>query len=79
MPNGLQVGQALIIVRDIVNALVSAGLLSTVGDFNFANVANDVLAVQAVETVLKNHGVTVPAKVDEILAALPLLLKIFGL
>lgn len=74
----LAVGQALIITRDVVNALLSAGVLTEEGVFN-SELAYDLAAIAAIEKVLIKHGVQISAKADEIIQALPLVLKLFGI
>jgi hypothetical protein len=74
----LAVGQALIITRDVVNALLSAGVLTEEGTFN-GDLAQEVAAIAAVEKVLVKHGVDIPAKADEIIQALPGILGLFGI
>lgn len=75
-PGALVVGKALLIVRDIVDALEDAGILDADGSFDVSVIAEDAKAIALVEEVLVKHGVEVPERVDQIIRALPAFLQI---
>lgn len=69
-------GKALLVTRDIINALQEAGILTDTGDFDVSVVAEDAKAIALVEGILVANGVPVPERVDQIIRALPSILAI---
>lgn len=69
-------GTPLQIIRDITNLLEAKGVLLPDGNFDqtkFHTVEECMIFAIGVENSLKSHGLSVPPKVDKILAILPLL------
>lgn len=64
----MTVGQLLYVLRDAINYLDAHGQILANGSVDFANVQNDLGFAAAIEESLKNHGVTVPGAVDQIMA-----------
>lgn len=74
----MKAGMLLIIVGEVIALLKDKGFInSTTGDFgDFNNIANDLTLVSGIETILKNHGVLVPGRVDAIINILPLIISV---
>jgi hypothetical protein len=72
----MNAGTLLLVARDLVSLLVAARLLNADGTFDHARLASipeDLILVRQIEGVLKDHGLDVPQKVDQIIGLLPLL------
>ncbi len=74
----VNLGQALIVLGALIQDLKDAGLLLPTGDLAVSNLATDLKAIALTESTLKASGLNVPAKADEVLAALPSVVKLFG-
>ena len=71
-------GTALAILKELIVFLQTNGLLLPDGTFK-AMTPDDYAGLAAgVESILKTHGVAVPAELDKIVEALPSLLKLLG-
>ena len=74
----VNLGQALIVLGELIQDFKDSGVLMPNGDLTVSNLATDLRAIAAVESTLKAAGLDVPAKADEVLAALPGVVKLFG-
>lgn len=75
----MNAGQLLSLVKDVVALLESSAVLLPSGEFDATKldtIAEDVAFAQAVEGVLKKHGLAVSDRVDKVLQILPLLAAI---
>lgn len=69
----MKAGILLMVVADTINLLKGKGLITLDGEFgDFSNIAGDLEVVKGIEAILVQHGVDVPARVDKILALIPL-------
>lgn len=75
----MKVGTALEIAADVINVLVSMGLIDASGDFVTPTAQQDAILAAKIEQVVKAHGVIIPAQIDAIIALLPLIFQIFGI
>lgn len=69
-------GTPLQIIRDITNLLESRGILLPDGNFEqskLSTIEQSMTFAIGVENALKQHGLTVPPKIDKVIAILPLL------
>ena len=74
----VNLGQALIVLGELIQDFKDSGVLMPNGDLTVANLSTDLRAIAAVESTLKAAGLDIPAKADEVLAALPGVVKLFG-
>lgn len=74
----VNIGQALIVLGEIIQDFKDSGILLANGDLTVTDLSTDLKAIAMVESTLKAAGLNVPAKADEILAMLPTLVKLFG-
>lgn len=71
----------LFIIADVIALFKTQGYVDSNGNFiaaKFNDIASDLAFATAIEGVLKNHGVTVPAKVDAIIAIIPAMAALFA-
>ena len=71
----------LFIFADVVNALKAAGYIDASNQFvhaQFDSLKADLAFASTVESILKAHGVSVPAKVDQIITIIPALAGLFA-
>lgn len=73
----------LFLLRDVINALDEAGLVqvnTTDGHRDLVATAAQLEAlVPKIEAILVEHGVVIPGKAEQIIAALPLVLSLAGI
>lgn len=75
--NTLTVGELAIVISAVVPILIKEGLMDASGAFTAGSVQDWARVATDIETELKKYLI-VPAKVDQILAILPVLLQAFG-
>jgi hypothetical protein len=71
----MNLGEGLLLARDVITLLEHNGILLLDGTFDqtkLDSIQEDVEFAASVEGVLKIHGLDVPAKVDRVIALLPL-------
>lgn len=72
----MKAGVLLKIVRDIVTLLETEGILTATDDFNPPDLNEDLKLASAIESILKNRGITLPAEVDKVMNSLPLVFQL---
>jgi len=72
----MKVGTLLLILHDVIEKLVGAGLLTPAGDFVGPTAEQDVQIAVMVEQAAKAHGVAIQSEVDKIINALPLVMTL---
>lgn len=72
----------LVLLADVVGSLKAHGVLTLGADghYNFVNPSTAEILSEAadIETLLKNHGLTVPPNVDRIIQILPNIIPLLG-
>lgn len=75
----MQAGTLLLIVADVIGVLKSQGFIAADGSFDenkFNDIPTDLTLAGGIESILKQHGVAVPDKIDKILQIVPLVAAI---
>lgn len=72
----MKVGTLLLILHDVIEGLVSEGLLLKDGTFLGPNLGQDLQIVTMVENAAKAHGVVIQSEVDKIIQVLPLVMSL---
>lgn len=68
----MKAGTLLCILADVINLLKTNGMITPTGDFgDFSNIQQDTNLIKGIESILSQYKVTVPNRVDEILALIP--------
>ena len=71
--------QLLVIFAKLVEGAVEVGVINADGSgFTAPTPQQDAELAAMVESVLKTHGVNVPAKIDAVIQMLPLILQMLG-
>ena len=73
----MNIGQFLQIAKEVIVALEAANILKVGGEFDFSNLAGDAALAKSIEEIFKSHGAAIPARVDQFLIALPLVIQFF--
>ena len=72
----MKAGTLLLVMRDVVDILISNHVLDGDGNFSSPSIATDAAIANAVEYSLRARGIETPDKIDKVLKALPLILEI---
>lgn len=72
----MKVGTLLLILHDVIEDLVSLGLLNNEGDFIGPTLAQDFDIAKHVENRAKQRGIVIQDDVDKIINALPLVIAL---
>lgn len=75
----MEAGTLLLIAKDIIALAETEGIIRADGVIIGPRTpAQDLRLAAGVETILKNHGVDIPEKVDAAIKMLPLVLNFLG-
>lgn len=74
----MKVGTLLLIFSDVIQLLKNIGVINSFDEFIATTAEQDMMIAARVELILKAHGVTVPEKVDQVIALVPLVLSLAG-
>lgn len=74
----MELGILLFVVRDAVDFLAKNDLFRTNGTFGTFTPQQDAMLISVIEASLKNHEVTIPAQVDNVVKMIPLILALAG-
>jgi len=70
----MKAGTLLLVAADVINLLKGRNLITPAGDFgDFSNIQSDLELIKAIESILTQHGVDIPGRVDKVLALIPLI------
>jgi hypothetical protein len=71
----MNAGTLLHVTRDLINLFDASGILrpdGTLDQTKLDTISEDLTLARAIEGVLKDHGLHIPARVDAIIGILPL-------
>jgi len=72
----MKAGTLLLILHDVIEGLVSIGILDQDGNFKSPNLNDDVKIYNMVAECLKRRGYVEPEEVHKVMSALPFVMSI---